>query len=521
MLRALFSTYRRQQSDKTPDNPRKNEEKVELCTELEKNLENITKLLHHSSDLLIRQCKLGRTNQKCAIVCIDGLVDMELINDKTIKPILTDHSFKDSNIHLSEIPSYLIDHVLSTEEIHIVNTLDDVMLPILSGDTAIFINGTTQVIIIGTKNWEGRSIEEPTSETLVRGPRDGFNENLRTNTVLIRRRVRDPNLRFESFKIGRRSKKDLVLTYIDGIINPKIIEEIKRRLKSIDVDDAPESGYIEQLIEDSYLSIFPQHIVTERPDKVSSAIMQGKAAILLDGTPFVLIAPSVFSDHFQSPGDYYQRFPIGTFIRALRYLAAFFAVFLPGLYIALVSYHPGMIPSNLAFQIAATREGVPFPAVVEAFIMEATFELLREAGIRLPKMIGQTIGIVGGLVIGEAAVSAGIVSPIMVIIVAVTAVSTFAIPSYEMSITFRILRFGIMLAAALFGFYGLILAYIMINIHLTNLKSYGVPYTAPFAPAFFPDWKDLIVRAPIVMVTQRPEMLQTKDSRRTGGDDTN
>ncbi|QOR67837.1 spore germination protein [Cytobacillus suaedae] len=521
MLRALFSGYRRQQLDKTPDHPSKNEEKAELCNELDTNIETVKTLLHQAADLLIRQCKLGGTGQNCAIVCIDGLVDIELINDKVIKRILSNQSFQDTNIPLSEIPTYLNDHVLSTEAIHIVNTLDDVMLPILSGDTAVFIDGTTQVIIIGTKKWEDRSVEEPTTETLVRGPRDGFNENLRTNTVLIRRRVRDSNLRFDSFKIGRRSKKDLVLTYIDGIINPKIIEEMKRRLKTIDVDDAPESGYIEQLIEDSYLSIFPQHMVTERPDKVSSAIMQGKAAILLDGTPFALIAPSVFSDHFQSPGDYYQRFPIGTFIRALRYLAAFLAVFLPGLYIALVSYHPGMIPSNLAFQIAATREGVPFPAVVEAFLMEATFELLREAGIRLPKMIGQTIGIVGGLVIGEAAVSAGIVSPIMVIIVAVTAVSTFAIPSYEVSITFRILRFGIMLAAALFGFYGLLLAYIMINIHLTNLTSYGVPYTAPFAPAFFPDWKDLIIRAPLAMETKRPEMLQPKDSRRTGGDDTN
>ena len=204
----------------------------------------------------------------------------------------------------------------------------------------------------------------------------------------------------------------------------------------------------------------------------------------------------------------------GTFLRVLRYLGAFLAVFLPGLYISLVSYHPGMIPSKLAFSIAAAREGVPFPAVIEALLMITVLELLREAGIRLPKPIGQTIGIVGGLVIGEAAVSAGIVSPVMVIVVALTAICSFAVPSYSLAITFRILIYGMMFLAAGFGLFGLVLGYIMINIHLVNLKSFGIPYSTPFAPSFYADWKDLIIRAPIMMLGKRPIMMQVDDEKR-------
>ena len=331
--------------------------------------------------------------------------------------------------------------------------------------------------------------------------------------VMIRRYIRDPNLRFKTYQVGRRSKKDLVLSYIDGIVNPDIVKEVNRRLETIDMDDAPESGYIEEWIEDSFLSPFPQVLNTERPDKVAAALLEGKVAILLDGTPFVLIAPATLGNTLQSPEDYYERWTIGTLLRALRYLAAFIAMFLPALYIALVSFHPGMIPSDLAFSIAASREGVPFPAYVEALLMALTMELLREAGTRLPTPIGQTIGIVGGLVIGEAAVSAGLVSPAMVIVVALNAIASFSLPSYSVAISFRILLFGMMLAAATFGLYGIILSYIMLNVHLVNLKSFGVPYTTPFAPNFLSDWKDLILRAPITTIKRRPTYMQPLDKK--------
>lgn len=494
--------------------PKSEDFSIALYKGVKENLDNIKQTLDSPSDLITREFTIHNTNHLCAVVYIDGLVDKGLINDKILKNIQLTMSNKDTSLSGNVIIHELLQQVVSIGEVKKVGHLDDVMLSILSGDTALFVDGTDEVLVVGTKGWAGRGVEEPMTETLIRGPRDGFNENIRTNTTLVRRRVRDPNLRFKSYKVGRRSKKDLIVAYVDGIIHKDLLKEVLRRLESIDIDDAPESGYIEQFIEDSFLSPFPQMLHTERPDKVAAALTQGKVAILLDGTPFVLIVPVTIGQTMHSPEDYYERWIIGTFLRLLRYFAAFLTVFLPGLYVALVSFHPGMIPSKLAFSIAATREGVPFPAVIEALIMEATMELLREAGIRLPKPIGQTIGIVGGLVIGEAAVQAGIVSPIMVIVVAVTAISSFSLPSYSVAISFRLLRFPVIFAAALFGLYGIILAYIMINIHIANLKSFGIPYSTPFAPRFWQDWKDLVLRAPLTMAGKRPQMMQTEDEQR-------
>jgi len=489
---------------------------IGIFKDLEKNLSNIQSSMHSPNDLIVRKIKLGTTDVKCALFFIDGLADSELINHQVLPSLLFE--VKKSDIHLSALPEeileVLIEKVVSNSEIKRANTFDELSLALLSGDTILLIDGLTDGLIIGSRGWENRSIEEPLSEGLIRGPRDGFIENLRTNIILIRRRIKDPNLRLTSFKIGRRSKRDLVMAHIEGIANPALVKEAKRRLETVDLDDAPESGYIEQWIEDNFLSPFPQLMHTERPDKVVSSLLEGKIAIILDGTPFVLIAPVTFGNTLQSPEDYYERWMVGTLIRILRYIGAFIAVFLPSIYIALVSYHPGMIPSKLAFSIAATREGVPFPAFIEAFLMEFTMEMLREAGIRLPRPIGQTIGIVGGLVIGESAVRAGIVSPIMVIVVAITAVASFSLPSYSFSISLRILRFVFMLSAGFFGLYGIILTYIMINIHLVNLKSFGVPYSAPFAPNFLRDWRDLVIRSPIFYLSKRPKYMQTDDKVR-------
>ncbi|YCA13436.1 spore germination protein [Bacillus sp. AK128] len=468
------------------------------------------------TDLVIRKLTVG--NYQLSIVYFDGLIDKVTVNEYIIKNLQTElGKLKEAESPSEQFLNHLKNEVLNISNIKLVSTMDKLMLDILSGDTAVLVEGIDQAIIIGTKGWEGRSVEEPITEALVRGPRDGFTENIRTNTVLVRRRIRDPNLRFESFKVGTRSKKDLNIAYIAGIAHPEIVEEVKRRIQSIDLDDVPESGYVEQAIEDNFLSPFPQMLNTERPDKVSAALTQGKIAILLDGTPFVLLAPLTFGETIQSPEDYYERWYIGSLIRMLRYFCAFIALFLPSLYVALVSFHPGMIPSKLAFSIISTREGVPFPSLFEAFFMELTMEILREAGVRLPKPIGQTVGIVGGLVIGEAAVSAGIVSPIMVIVVAVTAISTFVIPTYSFAISIRMLRFVFLIVAGVFGFYGIILTYIMINIHLANLKSFGVPYTAPFAPSFYRDWKDLVIRAPLTFFNKRPKYMQTGDDIRMKG----
>ncbi|PYI51210.1 spore germination protein [Paenibacillus flagellatus] len=491
---------------------------LKLSKRVVENLSTIQDMLQSPSDLIVRQFHVGKSKHLCGIACIDGLVDKSVINDTIMQNVMLGVAQADKDAPPFVTADKLLDRlhtdIIPVDDIAVATSWDDIMLAVFNGDTALFVDGTSRVLLIGTRGWASRGVEEPQTEALVRGPRDGFTENIRTNTVHLRRRIRDPNLRLDSMHVGRRGKRQVIIAYMAGITAPDLVDEVKRRIDSIDIDDVEGSGYVEQWIMDSFLTPFPLIQTTERPDKCSAAILGGRVAILVDGDPFALIAPITLASMFQSPEDYYSHWLIATFLRVLRLASAFAATFLPALYIALVEYHQGMIPSKLAFSIAGTREGVPFPAVIEAFIMEGTLEILREAGIRLPKPIGQTIGIVGGLVIGEAAVSAGIVSPIMVIVVAITAISSFALPSYAFAITLRIIRFGIMLAASLFGLYGIILSYIMINIHIVNLKSFGIPYSTPFSPTFIKDWVDLIWRAPVTLLGRRPQMMQTTDETR-------
>nr|WP_245757895.1 spore germination protein [Alteribacillus iranensis] len=484
-----------------------------LKTTIEANISDLKQILGDPDDLVVRYFTVGDKEHAAAIVYINGLIDTALVQNNILENLQT------KTLELKEKEAVTLFDQLYREFISVADTeksstMEKVLSTLLSGGTVFYLDGISEILVLNTAGGENRSIEEPVSESLIRGPRAGFIEDIGTNAAMIRREIHDPSLRMKTHQIGERSKKTLAVFYIDGVIHPEILAEMNRRLDSINIDSAIDSGYVEEWIEDSFLSPFPQIINTERPDKSAAAILQGKAVILVDGSPFALIAPIALGNVLQSPEDYYERWMIGSFIRLLRYLGAFFSLFLPGLYIALVSYHQDLIPSELAFSIAATREGVPFPVVVEAALMVITMEFLREAGARLPQTIGQTIGIVGGLVIGDAAVQAGIVSPIMVIVIALTAIATFSIPLYSVAIAFRLIRFAIMIGAAIFGLYGIVLVYIMVNIHIVNLKSFGIPYSTPFAPTFKHDWKDLVIRAPLTTLVKRPSFLQTKDQRR-------
>lgn len=487
-----------------------------LSKSLQENMETVKTELGNPHDLLIRPMLIGNSSHTCAVIAIDGLVNSDMLHDQVLSHIqlMISTAGKSVPVEPEAILNFLFEEVLSVSEISKIDTLTDVLECILAGDTAVFIDGSSQVIIIDSKGWKTRATEEPVSEGVVRGPRDGFTESLRDNTVRVRRRVKDKHLRFDGTTVGTRSRTELIIAYIENIVDPDILDEVKRRIATIDIDEVEESGFVEQWIEDDFLSPFPQIHNTERPDKVAAALFQGRVAIILDGTPMVLILPITLGLLLHSPEDYYERWIAGTLARLLRYLASFLAVFSPAFYIALVTFNPGLIPSDLAFSIAATRDGVPFPAFVESLLMMTTMELLQEAGLRLPKPIGQTVGIVGGLVIGDAAVSAGIVSPVMVIVVALTAIASFAIPSYHLAIAFRMIRFLAMFAAAIFGIYGVVLTFIMIMIHLTNLTSIGYPYLAPFTPQMPQDWKDLILRAPVTFLKKRPKSLHPKDETR-------
>lgn len=382
---------------------------------------------------------------------------------------------------------------------------------VLFGSAVLLIDGMSEVFILGTPKGNTRSVEEPISEALLRGPRLGFNETLSDNTAMLRRHGQSTELAMISFTVGERIEKELVLTYLKGVANDELIKEITRRIKTINIDDVQESGYLEQLMEDNYLSPFQQIQNTERPDRVMAALLEGRAAILLDGTPFALIMPTTFGMLLQSPEDYYDRWFSGSLLRLLRFFSASVALFAPALYISFLSFHPGLIPTKLAISIISSRQGVPFATLIEALIMEISIEILREAGLRLPKPIGPAMGIVGGLIIGKAAVEAGIVSPILVIVVAVTAISSFSIPMYSAGITLRFLRFIAMFFAAVFGLYGVVMFFLLLSSHLIKLKSFGVPYLSMVTPYRMSDLRDFIIRIPLQLMKRRPALLQPKD----------
>ena len=407
-------------------------------------------------------------------------------------------------------------HAVSVGEIEDIDTLDDAMYSILSGDIIIIIDGFDQFVGVGAKNWPNRGIAEPEGEVTIRGSREGFTELIRFNTALLRRRCKDPNLVIKGTKVGKRSQTGIAYAYIKGIVNPNLVDEVERRLNSIDIDAIVDSGQLEQLIQDNYLTPFPQIQATERPDKAIANIFEGRIVIIVDNSPFALIVPATFQQFFQSPDDYSERWMFSSAIRFLRWIASFFAILTSGVYIAIVSFHPGFIPTDLAISIAASRVTVPFPAFIEAILMEITIELLREAGARLPKPIGSTISIVGGIIIGDASVKAGIASPITVIIVAITAISSFIIPTYSLSIAIRMLRFPIMILAGILGLYGVILGFIFIITHLVTLKSFGVDYFTPQAPIRPSEWRDYIFRLPIQTQKYRPESLNPIDNKRKG-----
>ncbi|PKU52217.1 MULTISPECIES: spore germination protein [Lysinibacillus] len=474
------------------------------------------KELGHNWDIHFREFHIGNTGNRAAIVFLKGLCDKELIDKHILKSLMNGLSENSTLIRGYELQQLIANEILPVSDLIDESNVMNSVGKVLTGSTVLIVDGIPSVFIIGTAHGKTRNLEEPVSEALVRGPRVGFTEKLSVNTSLLRQHGENQHLSIIEMEVGERIKKQLVLAYIDEIVEPDLVKEVRKRIESISLDDVAESGYIEQLIEDNYLSPFTQVQSTERPDRVVAALLEGRVAILLDGTPFALIVPVAFNMLLQSPEDYYERWLPSSLIRLLRYFAAGITLFGPSLYIAFVSFHQGLIPTKLALSMMGTRQGVPFPALIEALIMEVAIEILREAGLRLPKPIGPTMGIVGGLVIGEAAVQAGIVSPIMVIVVALTAISSFAIPQYNAGITLRMLRFVSMFSAALFGLYGIILFFLFLCSHLVKLKSFGVPYLSPTVPYRAGDWKDFMVRMPFRIMKHRPRLLKPKDSVRKG-----
>lgn len=476
------------------------------------NLDIIRQKTGNSSDLVVRHLKMGRDSDiKTAIVYIEGIVDNRTIQEFLLQTMMKDDDKEQLNEH--DAFERVSEDMMTVGNVLSLHTWEDLFSSLMAGDTLILIDGISKGLSACTKGGEKRSISETNTQMVVRGPKGAFTESIDTNTAMVRRIIKTPDLWMESLKVGRVTKTDVTLMYIHGIANEKVIEEVRQRINKIDIDSILESGYIEQLIEDQTLSPFPTIFNTERPDVVAGNLIEGRIAIFVDGTPFVLIAPAVFIQFFQSAEDYYARFDIATSIRLLRILMFMISLIAPASFVAVTTFHQEMVPTTLIVAIAAQREAVPFPAFVEALLMEITFEILREAGIRLPKAIGSAVSIVGALVIGQAAVQASIVSPAMVIIVSITAIASFATPSFDMAISARLLRFLFMVGAATFGFYGIILILLMMVVHLCSLRSFGVPYMAPFAPFIPVDNGDTFVRLPWWSLRQRPRLISANTGR--------
>ncbi|KEO82523.1 spore germination protein [Tumebacillus flagellatus] len=486
----------------------------ELLHHTKGQLEEIRRLLGDSNDLVIRDFSWGhRREWRAHLVFLDGLVKSETIDEQILAPLMlgTVELPPLEPFEPDQAPEIALRHLLPRADAQVVLSRRELVRGVLSGSTALLFEGASRGLLLNTQGWEKRSVQPPVSESVVRGPREGFTETLRVNTALIRRRIKDPDLRIVNMKIGTRTATDVSMIYIDGLADRKVVQEMENRLKSIRTDSILESGYIEQFIEDSHWSPFPMMQNTERSDKAVANLLEGKLVLLVDGSPFALIAPVVFAQLYQSPEDYYERFLIATLLRLIRALSMTMALLLPSFYIAFTSFHPEMIPSKLVIAMAAGRATVPFPSVVEALAMEISIEILREASVRLPGPIGPTIGIVGALIVGEAAVRAGIVSPIMVIVVALTTIGSFAAPSYNAAIALRMLRFPVMLLAAAFGLYGIMLFFIFIVVHLCSLKSFGVPYLAPLTPSNLLQMGDSMIRIPLYNMRKKPNLFAEND----------
>lgn len=477
-----------------------------LSTSLDQNVKLLQNVFHECSDIVFRDIRLPNQTRGM-LIFIDGIVNLDIISDFTL-----DQLFRQETT--TSDPAELKEGVISTSKVEQVHFYRKAVDSILLGNALLLVDGYDYALVINSRGGTRRQVEEPQSESVLRGPREGFTENISSNIGLLRLKLKSEKLKTITYTIGTESKTQVVLLYMEGIADPGIIAEAKRRLERIQLDAVLESMYIEELIKDNPYSPFPVIQNTERPDTVAAELLEGRFAIFVDGTPFVILAPAQFWQFLQTSEDYYERYFISTLVRWLRYVFLLISLYLPGLYVATITYHYEMMPTSLLLSVAAARESIPFPALVEALMMEASFEALLQAGIRLPRNIGQTVSILGAIVVGQSAVAAGIVSAPIVIIVSLTGIASFTIPRYSFALAIRMLRFPMIILGGVLGLFGIILGTVWMVTHLCALRSFGVPYMGGVAPYTKGSLKDILVKAPLWRMGQRSSNLVKSNRRR-------
>ncbi|KAB8137548.1 spore germination protein [Gracilibacillus oryzae] len=472
-----------------------------ITNRVAENKATLQEVFHNSTDIKFREFQIPLQNVTGAFLCyMEGMVSEDSINLNIMEPLLEASQHLDNSS--DEVMTFIKNRIVQISDLSEVTTTEEMVNGIMVGKTAVIVEGSNKILLINTIRYDARAVEEPDTESTVRGPREGFTEVLKTNTSLIRRRVKNPNLVFEDMEIGKLTKTIVRIGYIEGIAKEEVVKEVKKRLKSIETDSILGSGYIEQFIEDGKNSPFPTVGNSEKSDKVAAKILEGRVAIICDGTPFVLTVPFLFIEAFQVPEDYYSKYFITSFIRLIRVLALFLTVLTPALFVAAATFHQEMVPTLLLTTMAAAEEKVPFPVLIEALLMIVVFQLLREAGVRMPRPIGSAISIVGALVIGEATVQAGLVGAPMVIVVAITAITGFIIPVLNNPII--LVRYFLLFLAGSLGLYGLLMGILVVIAHVCSLRSFGVPYLTPIAPVVLSEWRDFPLRLPIKFMKKKP-----------------
>ncbi len=484
-------------------------QKILVSSSIDENEKIIKQEFSNCDDLKMRKLTIGKNKKRTAFVCYievntgNQLIDvlgrmllyLEGLSDEQIEETIKGNSFA-----LSDAQPY--------------SYMEDAIRGVLIGDTVLFVEGVSVALKMPDQGYPKMSIGKSEAEKVVRGSDESFTESEKANTALIRKRIRNTKLKVKEFQVGVRSFTNVAMVYIEGLAEERLVEEAHRRLTEYDIDGVLDSGVMEQLAEDSWISPFPQFQSTRRPDRAAMDVLNGKIVVLVDNSPVALLLPADVNSFMKTTDDYYNRFYMASFARVIRYVAAFFALTLPGLYLAVTNFHTQILPTPLLLSFSQARVGVPFPAALEVLLMELSFELIREAGVRLPGTMGNTIGIVGGLIIGQAAVEANLVSPIVVIVVAFTALCSFAIPNEEFAFAFRILKFLLIVLSAWLGFFGFLIGIFLVLVHLARLKSFGVPYLSPYVgPQLngYQDEKDSIIRFPLRMLWKRPIYAKTSE----------
>lgn len=476
--------------------------------------DNVNTILSSSTDFISRMMLIrDNTDIPITLCYIDGLVDIKSIDNFVLKPLAQEERFDTCKTASDAIGLISMGKIYSSP-IKLRTNLKDLIDDMLRGNIAIIFNDDKTAFTFESKSEIKRSLSEPVGESVLKGPRDSFIEELRSNTALCRKRIKSPYLRVEEIIVGEQTKTTIAIVYMSNIASRKLVVEVKQRLEAIKVDSVLTPGTIEELIIDDKYSTFPQIMYTERADRFCINVVEGRVGIIIEGMPISYIVPGVMLQFMQAPDDYSYNFIIGSLLRLLRFIALFITLMLPGLYIAITTFHQEMLPAELAFTLVASRRGVPFPMFVEVILLLLAFEFLVEAGLRLPKTIGQTVSIVGALIVGQAAVEAKIVSPATVIVIAITAIASFTMPNQDFSNAIRVWRLIIVIMSSAIGMFGHTLGLIFLLYHWCRMETFGVPYLDPFVANEDEQLQDSFIRFPFDFMKKRPSSLNPKKKKR-------